>query len=237
MPGSRSERAAPQELEPLGDEELEALPIFPLPRVVLLPGGLLPLHVFEPRYRAMIRDCLAEGPRALAMAMLEPGWERAYQQRPPIRRVAGAGRIVAHRANQDGTYDLVLRGLSRVRLDERTELDRPYRVARASLLEDRDGEDEPALRRALEPLLLTSSSLAALEQARGRQTGAPIEAGDAPAAIVDRIADRWIHDAATRQVVLETTSVPERMARVGESLVTLLARVSASTDEGSGALN
>ena len=69
------------EPEPLAPEELAALPIFPLPRVVLLPGAALPLHVFEPRYRAMMHDCLEAGPRAIAMAMLAPGWERDYEGR------------------------------------------------------------------------------------------------------------------------------------------------------------
>ena len=50
------------------------IPLFPLPGVVLLPGTLLPLHIFEPRYRAMVADALA-GSRMIGMAMLKAGWE------------------------------------------------------------------------------------------------------------------------------------------------------------------
>ena len=52
------------------------IPLFPLPGVVLLPGALLPLHIFEPRYRAMVADALA-GDRRIGMAMIRPGWELA----------------------------------------------------------------------------------------------------------------------------------------------------------------
>ncbi|HEY8427238.1 MAG TPA: LON peptidase substrate-binding domain-containing protein, partial [Sandaracinaceae bacterium] len=81
-------------IEPLREDELAALPIFPLPSVVLFPGSVLPLHVFEPRYRAMMEDCVSRGPRAMAVALLRPGWERDYEGRPPVYEIAGAGRIV-----------------------------------------------------------------------------------------------------------------------------------------------
>ncbi|AKF10673.1 LON peptidase substrate-binding domain-containing protein [Sandaracinus amylolyticus] len=220
------------DLAPFEPEELEALPIFPLPRVVLLPGGVLPLHVFEPRYRAMVSDCLSHGPRAIAMAMLAPGWERDYEGRPPTRTIAGAGRIVAHRRNPDGTYDLVLHGVTRVRLDERSDLDRPYRVASATAIDDEDDRDEDALRRALEPVLAIASSLSALEK---RGLVPPPQLVGTPSSVADRIADRWIHEANARQEILETTSVPRRIALVGDALVTLLARL--ATPSGSGAAN
>ncbi|HEV8231601.1 MAG TPA: LON peptidase substrate-binding domain-containing protein, partial [Thermoanaerobaculia bacterium] len=68
------------------------IPLFPLPGVVLLPGTRLPLHIFEPRYRAMVADALA-GDGAIGMAMLKPGWERSGPI-PAIFPVGGAGRIV-----------------------------------------------------------------------------------------------------------------------------------------------
>ena len=64
-------------LSPPDPRALEALPIFPLPNCVLLPGGLLPLHVFEPRYRELTRDCLA-GDQLMAVARLRPGYESTY---------------------------------------------------------------------------------------------------------------------------------------------------------------
>lgn len=216
------------EPQPLELEELEALPIFPLPRVVLLPGAELSLHVFEPRYRAMIADCLDRGPRAIAMAMLAPGWERDYEGRPAIARIAGVGRIVAHRKAEDGTYDLVLAGLARVRLEELPAAGLAYRRARATLLADRGDGDEPTLRRALEPVIATASSLATLE--RGAARPASIEG--TPSRIADRLADRWIHEATRRQAVLEAIDVGERIAKVRDALATLLAMLSRASGAG-----
>ena len=59
-----------------------SVPLFPLPGTVLLPGGLLPLHVFEERYREMLRDALA-GERLIGMAFLLPGYEQASDPENP----------------------------------------------------------------------------------------------------------------------------------------------------------
>ena len=83
------------------------IPIFPLPNVVLFPNVFLPLHIFEPRYRAMVADALA-GDRIIGMVLLQPGYEADYEGRPPVypdrlrRRHhalrAAAGRPLQHRA-------------------------------------------------------------------------------------------------------------------------------------------
>lgn len=217
----------PSAPEPTGltAEELAAVPIFPLPRVVLLPGAALPLHVFEPRYRAMMHDCVTQGPRAIAMAMLAPGWEGDYEGRPRILPIAGVGRLVADRKNADGTYDLVLLGVARVRLEELPAGDLPYRRARAIELVDRVDQDEATLRRALEPVLATASSLATLERGAGPRVPSPALEGT-PGAIADRLADRWIHETSRRQTILEAIDVGERIAQVGDTLATLLAMLS-----------
>ena len=103
------------------------LPLFPLPGVVLLPGTLLPLHIFEPRYSAMVADALA-GDRLIGMAMLKPGWESAGEP-PPIYDVGGAGEIVESEDLEDGRCNIVLEGRFRYRiLDEAAPA--PYRLAR-----------------------------------------------------------------------------------------------------------
>lgn len=224
---------SPAEPEPLTEDELAALPIFPLPRVVLLPGATLPLHLFEPRYRAMMRDCIEHGPRVVAMAMLAPGWEPSYGGRPAILPIAGVGRIVAHRANADGTFDLVLVGAARARLEELPQGDLAYRRARATVIGDIGGEDEPALRRALEPVLATAASLGALERAMGRGGSPTPELGGSVGPLVDRIADRWVHEAARRQQILEAGDVSARIALVGDALATLLATLSRASQGGS----
>jgi hypothetical protein len=124
----------------------EIVPVFPLPGVVLFPHAVLPLHIFEPRYRQMTRDALL-GSRMIAMAMPAPGWEKDYQGAPPIHAVGCVGRIVAETELPDGKYNFLLQGLSRVRF-VREFPPAPYRTARVQVLRDRtdDGEQEIALR-------------------------------------------------------------------------------------------
>src|SRR6185369_8808617 len=94
----------------------QGLPIFPLPRVQLFPHALLPLHVFEPRYRDMVRDAMA-GPRLIAVAALEPGFEADYHGRPAVRAVVGVGEVIGHEALEDGRCNILLRGVARARID------------------------------------------------------------------------------------------------------------------------
>src|SRR5262249_32790201 len=104
--------------------------------VVLFPHARVPLHIFEPRYRAMMVDVLASKSHLLALAQLQSGWERDYAEQPPIFRVAGIGRVERSHHNADGTYDIELLGLARVELDELPFGERPYRRARATQLHD-----------------------------------------------------------------------------------------------------
>ncbi len=102
------------------------IPLFPLPEVVLLPGTLLPLHIFEPRYRAMVADAL-EADRTIGMAMLKPGAEEGGEA-PAIHRIGTAGEIVESEALADGRYNILLEARFRFRVLEERAPD-PYRVA------------------------------------------------------------------------------------------------------------
>src|SRR5215467_11468730 len=110
--------------------------LFPLPNLVLFPHVMQPLHMFEPRYRRMTRDALA-GDRLIALVLLRPGWEADYKGRPPVHAVACLGRILAEERLNDGRYNLLLRGLGRIRIEEELPRETPYRVARAELLAER----------------------------------------------------------------------------------------------------
>jgi uncharacterized protein len=79
----------------------EPLPIFPLPAVQLFPHALLPLHVFEPRYRELVRDCMA-GAQLMGLPLLQPGYEARYHERPAVHAVCGVGRVIAHDPLPDG---------------------------------------------------------------------------------------------------------------------------------------
>ena len=97
------------------DAALGRLKVFPLPKAVLLPGSGLPLHVFEPRYRALVEEAL-ESDRVMAVARLAPGWESAYEGRPRLMPVAGAGVIEEHEKLPDGRFNILVRGVARVRI-------------------------------------------------------------------------------------------------------------------------
>jgi uncharacterized protein len=109
-------------------------PLFPLPDVVHFPHLLLPLHIFEPRYRQMAGDALA-GDRMIAMALLKPGWGD-WDDSPAIHDVVCLGRVTAEQQTPDGRYYLVLQGLSRARVIREEPSGRPYRVADLELHPD-----------------------------------------------------------------------------------------------------
>jgi Lon protease-like protein len=91
------------------------VPIFPLPETVFFPSVRLPLHLFEPRYRQMGED-IVSGNGLLVVVLLQPGWQRDYYGNPPVHEIATLGRVETHEKLADGRMNLVLQGLSRVRL-------------------------------------------------------------------------------------------------------------------------
>src|SRR5580765_8502459 len=95
-------------------ENLSHVPLFPLPNVVLFPRAVLPLHVFEERYKAMTAQALS-GDRRIAMALLKPGWEKSYYSRPAIEPVVCVGTILTHEKLPDGKYNFFLQGTARAR--------------------------------------------------------------------------------------------------------------------------
>ena len=125
--------------------------LFPLPNLVLFPQVVQPLHIFEARYRQMTADALA-GDRLIAMVLLRPGWEADYAGRPAVYPVACLGQVVAEQRLKDGRFNILLRGLGRIRLGEEVATGKAYRSARAELLADTDvpgPETDRKLRRRL----------------------------------------------------------------------------------------
>lgn len=107
----------------------ELVPVFPLPEVVLFPRQVLPLHIFEPRYRAMVTDALAGG-KSIAVALLKSDYEPDYfTLHAPIHEFVGVGRIVASEELDEGKYNILLRGEVRARIVEEY-AGHPYRLAR-----------------------------------------------------------------------------------------------------------
>ena len=116
------------------------VPLFPLPGAILFPRSQLPLHIFEPRYREMVRDAM-EGPGRIAM--VQPH-RLDDDNKAPIYDVGCVGEIVGLEELEDGRFNIVLLGSNRFRLIRETEADTPYRCAEVDI-EDFDDGDPPPL--------------------------------------------------------------------------------------------
>lgn len=173
------------------------IPLFPLPNVVLFPNVLLPLHIFEPRYRDMVRDALT-GDRVIGMVLLRPGYEADYDGRPPIYSVGCAGLITHSHERADGRYDIVLRGIEKFRVGtEHTT--HAYRLADVdTLAEVLDEAAAVQLRR--ERQRLEAILAATTEQLLGRPTFPP-DLGDED--LVNALAQYLDFPAVEHQALLE----------------------------------
>jgi len=129
----------------------DVIPVFPLPNVVFFPRMPLPLHIFEPRYRAMVRDA-AQGARLIGMVLLRDDWERDYQGNPPIFATGTVGEMVRVEELADGRFNIVLRGIREYAIVR--ELARaPYREAVVTW-RDPEGQPLPAgMRQAITELV------------------------------------------------------------------------------------
>jgi Lon protease-like protein len=178
------------------------LPLFPLPGVVLLPGTLLPLHIFEPRYREMVARALG-GDRMIGMALLKPGWETAAEP-PSIHPIGGAGEIVESEDLPDGRYNILLEGRFRYRILEESPPS-PYRTARVEELPARPFPTREERDRALSGAVALFSEVARHLELPPLPTGAL--SGER---LASEIALRLRYGPAELQSFLETDSLPAR---------------------------
>ena len=190
------------------------VPLFPLPNVVLLPRAVLPLHIFEERYRHMAADALA-GDKRFAMALLRPGWQGGYTGRPPLEPVVCVGTIVAHERLADGRYNVLLRG-----------------DARGRIVHEVDGDDADYRSAAVEPVVEPSvleldltaerQRLRSLFRPGGRLAGSPaaakfheLLATAVPTAdAADLLAFHLVDDVAAKQQLLAEPDPQQRVRRV-----------------------
>ncbi|HEU0034171.1 MAG TPA: LON peptidase substrate-binding domain-containing protein [Kofleriaceae bacterium] len=190
---------------------LSELPIFPLPNCVLLPGGLLPLHVFEPRYRELTRDCLATH-QLMGIARLRPGFEQTYYGRPPVFDRCGIGRIICSEELPDGRFALVLRGVARAEIERELPANRAYRLVEAKLLADATYDLADA-RDHQHRLIKLCDRLAEVIEKGGPQLRDLVRSFETPGACADAIAAALIMDADARQELLETCDPMIRLQR------------------------
>lgn len=104
------------------------IPVFPLPNVVLLPRIALPLHIFEPRYRQMVRDTVEKPPQLIGMALLRGNWQEQYEGNPEIFSVGCAGEVSRVVPLPDGRFNILVQGVREYRIKEEI-FDKSYRQA------------------------------------------------------------------------------------------------------------
>jgi Lon protease-like protein len=209
----------------VGMEVPAQTPVMILPNVTLFPQALLPLHIYEPRYRQMLKDVL-DSHRMFIVAMRKPGGRRET----PCN-VAGLGLIRVCVANADGTSHLILQGISRVAL-AKTVQHRPYRVCRIRALEtpNRDSVTIDALMAKVRDLVSErieqelTPARAESKSVSAKEIVACLEKLQDPDRVADLVSWSLLRGAAERQTILETVEVEARlkhlihflMAEIGE---------------------
>jgi Lon protease-like protein len=178
------------------------LPVFPLAGAILFPRAQLPLHIFEPRYRAMVRDALATN---RLIGMIQP---RGADDPPSLFDVGCIGRIAGAEELDDGRFNIVLEGLGRFRVAREAEVDTPYRQVDA----DRGGFED-----SVDPEPLGLAQRAELEREARRYADALGYSVDWDAVtrlddemLVNAIAQVAPLDVGSKQALLEAPDIADR---------------------------
>ncbi|MEO6403440.1 MAG: LON peptidase substrate-binding domain-containing protein [Vicinamibacteria bacterium] len=198
----------------------ETLPLFPLPGVALFPELPLPLHIFEPRYQAMLKDALA-GDRVIGIVQVRPG---EVGQPPPIFSIGCAGHIEGVAELEGGRSNIVLRGVSRFRVEEEIPEGRMYRVARVTSLIEKV-LDEDALTHSLARILHEIGQIDEGMSLLARTDEAP------KALVVNMLAQLLPLGELERQSLIEAPTLDDRARLLAEILdFARLARSAPSSD-------
>lgn len=218
------------DMSPITTESLAAVPVFPLPGTVLLPGTYISLHIFEPRYRAMM-EYVIEGHRMLVVALLDEEAGADEHGRPRVHPVAGLGRLRRSVKLPDGRYNIVLEGVARVDITDELAPELVFRRARARVVESTTPEDTAGL----------AASMAAVHALFGRaltvagQTDPDVmeslAEADEPGALADLVAAACLQSSAQRQSVLAEPDVGRRLETVAGALGELLLTASGDVDD------
>ncbi len=152
------------------------VPVFPLPNLVLFPHAVIPLRVFELRYRTMVRDALS-GERVIGMGLLKPGWERDYQGSPEFYPLGCLAHFEEVEWLPNDNYHLVVRGVSRIMFG-RLVREYPYRASRVEMVpQDPYSEDDPLVQSEKEALLEVYRAMTAPEAGATGEAVAPAPTG------------------------------------------------------------
>lgn len=192
------------------------VPVMTLPNTAFFPQALLPLHIFEPRYRQMLRDVLATN-RLFAVAGLDLDQAGDPTRFEPPFRVASVGIVRACQKNDNGTSNLLLQGLCRVEIVKILR-DEPYRRIQVRALSSEAGasqDENQSLRHELARLINLKMKLAATGS---KELSAFLKTVEDPEAFVDIAAFSLCEDSALKQRLLETLDVHRRLELFGAQL-------------------
>jgi surface glycoprotein (TIGR04207 family) len=193
------------------------IPIFPLEDATLFPNASYPLHIFEPRYRAMIADAL-KGNRIIGMVTLQPGHEADYEGRPPIFAIGCAGLITEYEELPDGRYNIVLGGLVKFRVTSEDD-SKPYRLASVQPL------PEPLDDKKTVALMMQRERLDDLIEALSDQLGiGQIPPGEPDEQLIDELSQFLPMPRGQRQRLLEREDPLSRSLVIVGLLESLLKR-------------
>lgn len=192
------------------------LPIFPLPRTVLMPGADLPLHVFEPRYRALVAHVL-EHDEVLGVATLQPGYESDYQGAPPIHPEVGLGMVVGHQPFPDGRSNIVLQYVGHMCVERELESPHPFRLVQGALCTD----DDAGLRQAVNRLRMLVLQLGGLSRDAAEEARRLVELEGMQ--MVDSLARKLLQDPDDQRAYLATERLAGRVEQVENRLAAFLA--------------
>jgi Lon protease-like protein len=198
--------------------------VFPLPNTVTFPGIARPIHVFEPRYRALVEEALASD-GLLAMATLAPGWEPDYEGRPAVEPIACLCRIAAHHRLDDGRFNLMIVGLARLRLLREMPPTKPFRVFEAECLRDRPLPEGDETSQVVREKLLEGFERLVQTHAKSSQAPLQFAAGHSSLAMLtDAIAFAAPFGLNAKLAILAETDVLKRanlvlalLAQIGQS--------------------
>ena len=210
------------------EEVLEAgvVPLFPLVGGILLPGAVMPLHIFESRYRQMVGDALA-GDQRLAMAVLEDGHDEEYLQSPPIGRTVCVGRIITHELLADGRYNLLLLGLFRAHVVREVVGEgepKPYRLAEYVQVQE-PPVMEIDLANDRQRLLSLFSEPVFESIPVGRKLRELVRSSRGTAEVADVVGYHLVMDAGARRRLLEETDRRRRVSKVVSAVADVLPRL------------
>jgi len=207
--------------DPTLDLPLGRLPLFPLPKAVLFPDQRLALHIFEPRYRQMVRDAI-DGHPYLVITMIDGDPDAEPSRFMPIATI---GRIVTHHRLADGRYNIVVHGVSRARVDE-IDSTRLYRQVRADVLPEPDVHEQPV---PVRERMAMMSAVTAVSTAH-RRLDARFELAAPPFSDLARVAfhvgERLVHDGMSRQSILEAATTLARVRATTAALASVLSELS-----------